>query len=76
VPSDRGTPSSGTYALGTLLDACWPTAMLLLALSSRLGTRLEGAGALRGRALFGAIVIAFVVSFGLLVSETSSSSAN
>jgi diguanylate cyclase (GGDEF)-like protein/PAS domain S-box-containing protein len=61
--------SSGTYAPGTLLDAGWPVAMLLLALSSRLGTRLEGAGALRGRALFGAIVIAFVVSFGLLISE-------
>lgn len=62
--------SNGTYAPGTLLDAGWPTAMLLLALSSRLGTHLEGARALRGRALFGAIVIAFVVSFGLLISET------
>ncbi|HEU4681574.1 MAG TPA: PAS domain-containing protein, partial [Gemmatimonadales bacterium] len=61
--------SSGTYAPGTLLDAGWPMAMLLLAFSSRLGTHLEGAGALRGRTLFGAIVIAFIVTFGLLISE-------
>jgi diguanylate cyclase (GGDEF)-like protein/PAS domain S-box-containing protein len=61
--------SSGTYTPGTLLDAGWPAAMLLLALSSRLGTHLEGVGALCGRALFGAIVAAFVVAFALLISE-------
>ena len=62
--------SNGTYAPGTLLDAGWPAAMLLLALSSRFGTHLEGASALRGRALFGAIVVAFIAAFGLLISET------
>jgi diguanylate cyclase (GGDEF)-like protein/PAS domain S-box-containing protein len=61
--------SGNTYVPGTLLDAGWPAAMLLLALSSRLGTHLEGVGALRGRALYGAIVLSFAVSFGLLTLE-------
>jgi diguanylate cyclase (GGDEF)-like protein/PAS domain S-box-containing protein len=61
--------SQGTYAAGTLLDAGWPAAMLLLALSSRLGTHLERAHALRGRAVYGAIAVAFVVAFALLISE-------
>jgi len=61
--------SNGTYAPGTLLDAGWPAAMLLLALSSRLGTSLKGVSALRGRALYGAIVLSFIVAFGLLVWE-------
>jgi diguanylate cyclase (GGDEF)-like protein/PAS domain S-box-containing protein len=61
--------SQGTYAPGTPLDAGWPAAMLLLALSSRLGTHLERANALRGRAVYGAIVVAFVAAFGLLISE-------
>jgi diguanylate cyclase (GGDEF)-like protein/PAS domain S-box-containing protein len=59
----------GTYSPGTLLDAGFPTAMLLLALASRLDTRLEGVSALRGRTLYGAIVLSFAVSFGLLISE-------
>ena len=61
---------NGTYAPGTLLDAGWPTAMLLLASATRLDTRLEGVSALRGRTLYGAIVLSFVVTFGLLISET------
>jgi diguanylate cyclase (GGDEF)-like protein/PAS domain S-box-containing protein len=61
--------SNGTYAPGTLLDAGWPAAMLLLALASRLGTRLEGVSALRGRILYGAIVLSFATAFGLLISE-------
>ncbi|HYJ21852.1 MAG TPA: EAL domain-containing protein [Solirubrobacterales bacterium] len=61
--------SDGTYPVGTLLDAGWPAGMLLLALSSRLSTRLEGVNALRGRALYGAIVLSFTASFGLLIGE-------
>jgi diguanylate cyclase (GGDEF)-like protein/PAS domain S-box-containing protein len=61
--------ANNTYVPGTLLDAGWPAAMLLLALSSRLGTHLQGVSALRGRALYGAIVLSFVASFGLLILE-------
>lgn len=60
---------NGTYAPGTLLDAGWPAAMLLLALATRLNPRLEGVRALRGRTLYGAIVLSFTVSFGLLITE-------
>ena len=60
---------NGTYAPGALLDAGWPTAMLLLALATRLDTRLEGVSALRGRTLHGAIVLSFAVTFGLLITE-------
>jgi len=62
--------SNGTYVPGTLLDAGWPAAMLLLALATRLDTRLAGAGALRGRSLYAAILLSFTVTFGLLISET------
>jgi diguanylate cyclase (GGDEF)-like protein/PAS domain S-box-containing protein len=61
--------SNGTYAPGTLLDAGWPAAMLLLGLATRLDTRLEGVSALRGRTLYGAIVLSFAVAFGLLITE-------
>jgi diguanylate cyclase (GGDEF)-like protein/PAS domain S-box-containing protein len=60
---------SGTYAPGTLLDAGWPAAMLLLALATRLDTRLMGVSALRGRALYAAIALSFTVTFGLLITE-------
>jgi diguanylate cyclase (GGDEF)-like protein/PAS domain S-box-containing protein len=61
--------SNGTYVPGTLLDAGWPIAMLLLGLATRFGTRLEGVSALRGRALYSAIVISFAVTSGLLIAE-------
>ncbi|MET0557518.1 MAG: EAL domain-containing protein [Solirubrobacterales bacterium] len=60
---------NGSYAPGTLLDAGWPTAMLLLALATRLSTPLEGASALRGRNLFGAIILSFALTLGLLITE-------
>jgi diguanylate cyclase (GGDEF)-like protein/PAS domain S-box-containing protein len=62
--------STGTYVPGTLLDAGWPAAMLLLALATRLDSRLAGASALRGRPLYAAIVLSFTVTFGLLITET------
>jgi diguanylate cyclase (GGDEF)-like protein/PAS domain S-box-containing protein len=61
--------ANNTYMPGTLLDAGWPAAMMVLALSSRFGTHLQGTAALRGPALYGAIVISFAVTFGLLISE-------
>ncbi|HVD38712.1 MAG TPA: EAL domain-containing protein [Solirubrobacterales bacterium] len=61
--------SNGTYAPGTLLDAGWPAAMLLLGMATRLDTRLEGVRALRGPTLYGAIVLSFAVTFGLLIVE-------
>jgi diguanylate cyclase (GGDEF)-like protein/PAS domain S-box-containing protein len=61
--------SNGTYAPGTPLNAGWPIAMLLFVLASRLDTRLEGVSALRGRTLYGAIVLSFAATFGLLLSE-------
>jgi diguanylate cyclase (GGDEF)-like protein/PAS domain S-box-containing protein len=62
--------SNGTYVPGTLLDAGWPAAMLLLALATRLDSRLARAGALRGRSLYAAIGLSFTVTFGLLITET------
>jgi diguanylate cyclase (GGDEF)-like protein/PAS domain S-box-containing protein len=64
--------SNGTYVPGTLLDAGWPAAMLLLALATRLDSRLAGAGALHGRSLYAAIGLSFTVTFGLLIAETLS----
>lgn len=64
----RGT-YHGTYAPGTLLDAGWPAAMLLLGLATRLDTRLEGVRALRGPTLYSAIVLSFALAFGLLITE-------
>jgi diguanylate cyclase (GGDEF)-like protein/PAS domain S-box-containing protein len=61
--------ANGTYMPGTLLDAGWPAAMMVLALSSRFGTHLHRTAALRGRTLYGAIVFSFAVTFGLLLSE-------
>jgi diguanylate cyclase (GGDEF)-like protein/PAS domain S-box-containing protein len=61
--------ANNTYMPGTLLDAGWPTAMMVLALSSRFGTHLQGTAALRGRALYGAIVLSFAITFGLLITE-------
>jgi len=61
--------SNGTYAPGTLLDAGWPAAMLLLGLATRLDTRLEGVSALRGRTLYGAIILSFAIAFGLLIVQ-------
>jgi diguanylate cyclase (GGDEF)-like protein/PAS domain S-box-containing protein len=43
--------------------------VLLLALATRLDSRLAGAGALRGRSLFAAIGLSFTVTFGLLMME-------
>ncbi len=62
--------ANGTYASGTLLDATWPAGALLLAFAPRLGTSLERVSALRGRALYGAIVLSFAVAFGLLLEES------
>jgi diguanylate cyclase (GGDEF)-like protein/PAS domain S-box-containing protein len=61
--------SNGTYVPGTLLDAGWPAAILVLGLATRLDTRLEGVSALRGRTLYSAIVLSFAVTFGLLIAE-------
>jgi diguanylate cyclase (GGDEF)-like protein/PAS domain S-box-containing protein len=61
--------SNGTYAPGTLLDAGWPAAMLLLGLATRLDTQLKGVSALRGSTLYSAIVLAFAVAFGLVTAE-------
>lgn len=62
--------ADGTYAPGSLLDAGWPAAMLVLALAPRLGTSLERVTALRGRVLYAAIVLSFAAAFGLLLEET------
>jgi diguanylate cyclase (GGDEF)-like protein/PAS domain S-box-containing protein len=61
--------SNGTYGPGSLLNVGWPIAMMLLSLATRLDTRLEGVRALRGRALYSAIVLSFAVSFALLMTE-------
>ncbi len=68
--------SDGSYMPGTLLNAGWPAAMLLLALSTRLGSSLKWSGALRGRALSGWIVASFIVSFALLIDEALRSDPN
>ncbi len=57
----------GAYPEGTLLDATWPTGLVLLAVASCRGTSLEHVSAMRGKGLYAAIVVAFVVSLGLLV---------
>jgi diguanylate cyclase (GGDEF)-like protein/PAS domain S-box-containing protein len=61
--------SDGSYAPGSLLDAGWPAALLAMAAAPHLGTSLEHVSALRGRALHGAIVLSFAISFGLLIQE-------
>lgn len=63
--------ADGTYQPGTLLDAAWPLGMLTLAVASLLGTFLVRVSALRGRFLYGGIVVSFVVSFGLLIQEAT-----
>ena len=59
----------GAYVSGTLLDATWPTGMVVIAVASRRGTSLEGVGALRGPTLYGALVLSFALSFTLLITE-------
>jgi diguanylate cyclase (GGDEF)-like protein/PAS domain S-box-containing protein len=62
--------SAGTYVPGTLLDAAWPAGFLLLALGANLDSSLGDVNALRGRALYRAIVLSFITSFGLLIHES------
>jgi diguanylate cyclase (GGDEF)-like protein/PAS domain S-box-containing protein len=62
--------ADNTYMPGTLLDAGWPAGMLILGLASRLGTSLEGVGALRSRSLYAAITAAFLIGLGELLVET------
>ncbi len=61
--------ADGSYRPGTILDAGWPTAIVLLGLAPRFGTSLKKISALRGTALNLAILAAFGLSFGLLLQE-------
>jgi diguanylate cyclase (GGDEF)-like protein/PAS domain S-box-containing protein len=57
----------GDYPQGTLLDTTWPTGLVLLAVASCLKTSLHHVSALRGKALYAAVVLGFAVAFALLV---------
>jgi diguanylate cyclase (GGDEF)-like protein/PAS domain S-box-containing protein len=61
--------SADTYAAGTLLDAAAPAAMLLLALGSRLDSRLPDVKPLRGGVFYAAIIGSFLLAFALLITE-------
>ena len=57
----------GSYPEGTLLDLTWPTGLVLLAVAACLKTSLDHGSALRGKALYAAVVLGFAVAFALLV---------
>lgn len=57
----------GSYEPGTILDAGWSAGILLFGLSSRFGSSLRRASALRGRPLYLMSVGTFAVAFGLLL---------
>lgn len=57
----------GDYPQGTLLDMTWPTGLVLLAVAACLKTSLDHVSALRGKALYAAVVGGFAVAFALLV---------
>ena len=63
-----GLSAAGAYDEGTLLDALWPAAMLLLALSAWQGTAdHEAADELEGRFLFAAPIVCGLVAVAVLV---------
>lgn len=64
--------SSGAVVPSTLPQLGLPLGMLVIALAALQGTSLESVNALRGRSLLGGIVLAFVASVGLLISEALS----
>lgn len=64
--------SSGDLIPSTLPQLGLPAGMLVIALAALQGTSLESVNALRGRSLLAAIVLSFLASIGLLISEALS----